>query len=263
MNFDELFPSTIPINSQAAVLSGPRVLAYDPTNPPGLAQLFMTNQFVAGGLGGSTAGITAGTTQTQAGATALTTYLNLVSTNATAGNGVLLPPSFAGAEAVVINGTANALQVYGTGSDTVNGATATVGVSQPANSVYTYRAAAAGAWFSSAGGNYAGALPLSSTANGLTAHSGGGQGSALPLTASINRVTTVAAANDSVLLPASIPGSQIMVVNAAAANSMNVFPQTGDAINALAANTAFAMAANKTANFICAVAGTWNSNLTA
>jgi hypothetical protein len=37
----------------------------------------------------------------------------------------------------------------------------------------------------------------------------------------------------------------------------------GDAINALSANAAFAMAANKAAEFVCAVDGTWNSILTA
>lgn len=102
-----------------------------------------------------------------------------------------------------------------------------------------------------------------STANGLTAHSGGGQTNALPLPAEWNRVTTVAAGNDSVLLPASIPGTSVVVVNAAASNSMNVFAQGNDLINALTATTAFAMAANKTAIFYCVVAGQWNSILTA
>lgn len=100
-------------------------------------------------------------------------------------------------------------------------------------------------------------------ANGLTAHAGGGQASALQLTAGINRVTTVATAADSVKLPAAKAGAQIVVINADAADSMNVFPTSGDKINALAADAAFAMAANKTAHFYCAVDGTWNSILTA
>lgn len=102
-----------------------------------------------------------------------------------------------------------------------------------------------------------------STANALTAHAGGGQAAALQLSAGINRVTTVATAADSVKLPAAKAGAQIVVINADAADSMNVFPATGDAINALAANAAFAMAANKTAIFFCAVDGIWNSVLTA
>lgn len=104
---------------------------------------------------------------------------------------------------------------------------------------------------------------LHSATNAITAAAGGGQANGVALTSTVSRVTTVATAADSVKLPAATPGAFMIVTNAAAANSMNVFPQTGEAINALAANAAFAMAANKTAIFYCAVAGTWNSILTA
>lgn len=102
-----------------------------------------------------------------------------------------------------------------------------------------------------------------SAANALTAHAGGGQGSALALARQINRVTTVTTAGDSVLLPVSVAGRMVTVINAAAANAMDIFPQSGDAINALSANTALSVAANKVVTFYCAVAGTWNSLLTA
>lgn len=104
---------------------------------------------------------------------------------------------------------------------------------------------------------------IGSAVNALTAHVGGGQGSATALTRQVNRVTTVASAADSVLLPAAIAGRVVTVINAAAANAMDVFPQTGEIINALSANTAISVAANKVINFYCAVAGTWNSLLTA
>lgn len=100
------------------------------------------------------------------------------------------------------------------------------------------------------------------TQGGITALAGGTQ-AGTPLQNAFNRVTTVATAGDSVLLPPAAPGMQCIVVNAAAANSMNVFPSVGDAINAIAANGAFAMAANKTALFTCITAGVWNSILTA
>ena len=99
--------------------------------------------------------------------------------------------------------------------------------------------------------------------NALTAFAGGGQGSATALTAAINRVTTVATAADSVKLPAALAGASLVVINAAAANAMAVFPQTGEIINALAANASISVAANKTVMFFCAVNGTWNSMLTA
>lgn len=107
-------------------------------------------------------------------------------------------------------------------------------------------------------------MDQTSTQNAITALAGGGQANAIVVSAQINRVTTVATAADSVKLPPAVPGQwPIVVVNAAAANSMNVFPSTGDAVNALSANAAFAMAANKTAIFFCAVAGVWNAVVTA
>lgn len=108
-----------------------------------------------------------------------------------------------------------------------------------------------------------GAPPSLSFTNGITAFAGGGQGSAVLLTASVNRITIVATAADSVKLPVSVAGTKITVINAAAANAANIFPATGEVINALAANTAISIAANKVMEFYCAVAGTWNSVLTA
>ena len=94
--------------------------------------------------------------------------------------------------------------------------------------------------------------------NGLTALAGGGQSGATKLSATVNRVTTVATSADSVMLPAASAGLRVTAINAGA-NSMNVYPSTGDAINALSANTALAVASNSTTIFYCAVNGTWNA----
>lgn len=112
-----------------------------------------------------------------------------------------------------------------------------------------------------------GPLQVTRTA-GIIAHSGGGQASATALSAAINIIATVSAAGDSVILPSgnSIAGGSMVVTNAAAANSASIFPHAGDSINALSPNTAFGLAANKTAIFYCytsAGAGFWNSILTA
>lgn len=104
---------------------------------------------------------------------------------------------------------------------------------------------------------------LNSTANAITAFAGGGQASAVLLTATINRVTTVGTAADSVKLPPATAGSRVIVFNKAAANSLNVFPATGGFINALAVNTAYALAATKGVEFVCVVDGTWDTILTA
>lgn len=104
--------------------------------------------------------------------------------------------------------------------------------------------------------------PVVSSANSITAFAGGGQANAILLQASVNRVTTVATIGDSVAIPPALPGAQLVVINAAA-NSMNLFPSAGDAINALGANAAYAIAGAKTVMLVCAVAGTWNALLSA
>lgn len=101
-----------------------------------------------------------------------------------------------------------------------------------------------------------------SATSALTALAGGAQaGTALQY--AINRITTVTSAADSVQLPPAKAGMERIVINAAAANAMAVFPATGDAINALTADASISVAANKTIMFFCAVDGTWNSVLTA
>lgn len=102
--------------------------------------------------------------------------------------------------------------------------------------------------------------------NAITAHAGGGQqlatdASALALN-SINRVTVVGTIADSVTLPLATAGQSVVVLNQAA-NSLNVFPLLGDAINAGGANAAFAVAGNKAASFYCTIAGFWNAILSA
>jgi hypothetical protein len=217
--------------------------------------------------------ITAGTTRTQAGATQITADVTTVNTSTAPaagsmlGDGVALPKVGSGVDRIwLINNTANPIQVYAFNgsSDTINGVAGSTGVIQAPNSVVEYVEAAPGAWsVIGTGEGYSASYPTTTALNGITAHAGGGQGSATPLPAAINRVTTVASAGDSVILPASAPGMQIMVANATATNSMNVFPASGDAINALGANAAFAVAAAKTATFYCTNAGQWHSILSA
>src|SRR5438132_10902314 len=88
--------------------------------------------------------------------------------------------------------------------------------------------------------------PLQKGKDTIAAFATGGQTSATLLPASISRVTTVGSVNDSVKLPASagLIGLTILVINATA-NSMNVYPATGEAIDNLGANAAKAVAGNK------------------
>lgn len=102
----------------------------------------------------------------------------------------------------------------------------------------------------------------------MTAHAGGTQAGAIgdaaaALTGVMNRLTVVGSAGDSVVLPAAVAGINSIVVVNDTATSANVFPFTGDSINALGANAAFALAAGKTAEFFSVVNGKWHGILSA
>lgn len=98
---------------------------------------------------------------------------------------------------------------------------------------------------------------LESSQDKITATAGGGQGPAFQITTALARVLTVASIGDSVKLPASVAGLTIAILNSGA-NSLNIFPAQGDAINALAVNAAFALASGGvTTYFVCYTAGQW------
>lgn len=202
----------------------------------------------------------------QTGAFQLNTQTARITTVATTGDSVKLPPSAPGLELLIINHGVNPMQVYGAGTDTIDDVATATGVSQMSNSFVLYSCATTGAWYTEglASGFVRGAsLQTFSAQDGITAHAGGGQGAAVLLTAMMNRIATVGSAADSVVLPPSSPGMDITVTNAAAANSLNIFPSAGgtgtEAINALGANAAFALTAGKSVQFICYTAGLWHT----
>lgn len=75
-------------------------------------------------------GITSGTTQTMAGATALTSTINHVTTNASANNGVALPAAVAGRLVLVKNTSANLLKIWPSNgaSDKINDGTVNIAI---------------------------------------------------------------------------------------------------------------------------------------
>jgi len=212
--------------------------------------------------GAVAANLTANTTGTQAGATALSYGINQIATAGAAASAAALPAAVPGTSVTVINDTANTTQIFGTGSDTINGVTATVGITQPANSELTYYCAVAGQWRVTPGVGFSGALETNLPAGPISANATGTQAGATPLTGMINSVNVSGAANSAVLLPVSAPGMQLIVGNIAA-NAVNVFPQVNEKINSVAANGALSVAAGKSAMFVCAAAGQWHGILSA
>lgn len=119
---------------------------------PNVAPTGITTQVI---IGGGASGepvlnnITAHAGGGQANATQLIDGINNVTVVATNGDSVKLPLSQAGMTVVVMNSGANTLQVYGAGTDTINGQLTSTGVSQFAGSIaiyYSLTDAPAGTW---------------------------------------------------------------------------------------------------------------------
>jgi hypothetical protein len=101
---------------------------------------------------------------------------------------------------------------------------------------------------------------LATPAVGLTAFATGGQASATALTASYNEVSTCATAGDSVKLPTAVAGYAITVKNNGAA-ALDIFPNTSDSIDGLAADLAVRIQPNSTATFRSNNATVWESTV--
>ena len=108
----------------------------------------LQKEAVAAGLGQSTArgiagslqtGITAGTTQTQAGATPLTAKTNVIGTVGTTNDGVILPVVDPLDEVFVRNAGANTAKVYPPVGGSINGGSANAAVTLAAGASARYR----------------------------------------------------------------------------------------------------------------------------
>lgn len=73
--------------------------------------------------------------------------VNEVKTVASASDSVVLPPAAVGTVVFVANAGANAMQVFGNGSDTINGTAGSTGLSQASARSALYVAADAGQWY--------------------------------------------------------------------------------------------------------------------
>jgi hypothetical protein len=139
----------------------------------------------------------------------MTSMFNRVTAVGTAADSCVLPPigTKIGLSICVVNDGANAMQMFGDGSDTINGIAGATGVVQMAKSVVWYTAIAGGKWHAQGlGSGFSGSNQTYSYQDGLTAFAGGGQGSATPITSSTARFTVVATAGDSGILMTAAPG---------------------------------------------------------
>ena len=97
------------------------------------------------------------------------------------------------------------------------------------------------------------------SADALTASATQTQGGGTVIAAMQNRFTTVATAGNAATLPTAVAGMSITVVNAAAANYMQVFPAVSGFINGQAVNTSYIVPPNTTVEFVSTVANYWHT----
>lgn len=100
--------------------------------------------------------------------------------------------------------------------------------------------------------------PVYPNDQGIIAHSGGGQADATQLKPGINIIITAAAPADSVVLPNDVLGQTSIVINLAA-NSVNIYPYPGDAIDNGATDAPYALASGSRVIFIGTKRLKWNS----
>ena len=205
---------TLPMTSVQAVFNTSTGQIYGVNVPEG-----PVTQLSPSGTAPAVVGITAGTMHTQGGATALTIGYNRIdtstapSTGSLLGDGVVLPASGTGLFCQVVNNTANPIQVYGAGSDTINGVAGATGIAVPPNSTDLYWSGAVGSWQVESGQGYAGQLNTVLALDSIAA-AGTSQATATALTADFNRVTTATAGSAfGVILPAGKAGLDVFVIN--------------------------------------------------
>ncbi len=106
-----------------------------------------------------------------------------------------------------------------------------------------------------------GAITIS-TATAVAAAGSNSQANSTLLSSTFSVVATVSATTRGVRLPAAAAG-RVMIVKNTATTQMNIYPASGDVINALSTNAAYDLVKAKMALFVAQDATTWHTILTA
>jgi hypothetical protein len=224
----------------------------------------------------------------QTNALALTSEVNRITTVATAGDSVMLPStatigssnnsayeqlSGQGMTVLLINHGANAMQVFGNGTDTIDDLATATGVSQMAGSMVLYTCTSAGKWYSeglATGFSLSTSLQTFSYTNTLSYATATAQSLAKStniMSAMMNRLPVGAGISDSVsaiYLPSSSAGMSLTFLNGGSLSVNLGLSSTADLLNAAATYTAIlAVASGKSVEAFCCNTGQWHTLLSA
>lgn len=172
----------------------------------------------------------------QTDATQLNIGSNVITVVASAGDSVKLPTDVLGQTVIVYNAGANVANIFPNLGDSINGMAANAPLALPAGASMLFIGVSTSNWVVESN-----VTPVYDTNTTVVAHAGGGQANATPLNLGMNNLTTVATTADSVKLPANPLGQTVIVVNLTS-NHADVYPASGQAINALGANNPFDLA---------------------
>ena len=203
----------------------------------------------------------------------ITTEFYEISVCANPGDAVTLPNAVAGQLVIVVNNGANSADIFPYSGDKIDGgsANAAFALASGANALFICQDGTD--WDSLGGGFF---TPSSTTtmtnktltapvlndptfdvAVGVTAHTGSAQGNGA-ITSTFVEISVCGTAGDAVTLPTAAAGKLVIIANNGA-ESADVFPASGDAIDGASANAAQALAAGSNRIYICQDATDWDT----
>ncbi len=205
-------------------------------------------------------GITAKAGGGQTNATLITTQNSRVTTVAAAGDSIKLPPAVPGLDLIIINHGVNPMQVFGSGTDTIDDVATATGVQQMQDSTTLYFCLTAGLWYTEGlAGGYARAVAgafQTVSSGAVTASTTHTQAGATPIL-QMQVGVTVGNAADSVLLPPAKAGMEVTLANLSATLAMQVYASGSDTIGGTAGSTGVSQAATTLTIYYCFTTGAW------
>lgn len=187
----------------------------------------------------------------QANATTVANKWTIISTCATDGDSMKMPAALANSHYMIVNLGANCVNLYPASGENFSGLGANVPIKIPVKTYMELLCTTTGVWY------YRPIISVYTGEDSITAYAGGGQANATQLTVEFNNVKVVATNGDSVKLKYASKDLRMIVVNSDSAQSLNIFPKTGQNIAPLAVNLAVSCPAGQSMEFFCFTEGTW------
>jgi ABC-type amino acid transport system permease subunit len=208
----------------------------------------------------------------------ITTEFYEISVCANPGDACTLPAAVAGQLVIIVNNGAQSADVFPASGDKVDGGSANAAFALASGSNALFICQDGTDWDSLGGGFFTPSStntltnktltspvlntpvlndPTFDVAVGVTAHTGSAQGNGA-ITSTFVEISVCGTAGDAVTLPTAAAGKLVIIANNGA-ESADVFPASGDAIDGASANAAQALPAGSNRIYICQDATDWDT----